>query len=130
VFPGAFTDVPEVPTVNGADALEFRPYSETALREAAGKPVMIDFAADWCLPCKELEHKTFNDGAVIAAGKGWVFLKADLTRSGEPDVEALREKWQIKGVPTLIFLGPDGAESGERVVGFESPESFVRRLSR
>jgi thiol:disulfide interchange protein DsbD len=113
-----------------AAALAFQPYSEAALRQAAGRPVMIDFAAEWCLPCKELEHKTFNDAAVVAAGKGWVFLKADLTRSGEPDVEALRERWKIKGVPTLIFLGPDGTETGERVVGFEPPGSFVRRLSR
>ncbi len=113
-----------------AAALTFQPYSEAALKAAAGRPVMIDFAADWCLPCKELEQKTFNDAAVVAAGNGWVFLKADLTRSGEPDVEVLREKWKIKGVPTLIFLGSDGAEKGERVVGFEPPESFVRRLSR
>ena len=112
-----------------AAALEFSPYSEAALQKAAGRPVMIDFAADWCLPCKELEHKTFNDPAVVEAGKGWVFLRADLTKSGEPDVEALREKWKIKGVPTLIFLGSDGAEAGERVVGFEPPETFVRRLS-
>jgi thiol:disulfide interchange protein DsbD len=110
--------------------IAFRPYSEAALSAAAGRPVMLDFAADWCLPCRELEEKTFTDPGVIAAGRGWVFLKADLTRTGSPEVEALREKWKIRGVPTLIFLGPDGRETGERVVGFEPPESFVRRLSR
>ena len=123
---GALFAIPE----RRAAALVFAPYSDAALKAAAGNPVMIDFAADWCLPCKELDHKTFNDAAVVEAGKGWVFLKADLTRSDEPGVEALREKWKIKGVPTLIFLGPDGAERGERVVGFEPPETFVRRLSR
>ena len=113
-----------------ADRLAFVPYSETALSAAAGKPVMIDFAADWCLPCKELDEKTFTDPSVVAAGARWVFLKADLTRTGDPAVEALREKWKIQGVPTLIFLGPDGTEIGERVVGFEPPEIFVRRLAR
>ena len=113
-----------------APRLSFSPYSEAALGAASGRPVMIDFAADWCLPCKELEQKTFTDPDVIAAGKGWTFLKADLTRTGSPEVEALKEKWRIQGVPTLIFLGPDGKEIGERVVGFEPPETFVRRLAR
>jgi thiol:disulfide interchange protein DsbD len=62
--------------------LAFQPYSDAAISAArsAGKPVMIDFYADWCLPCKELDHKTFRDARVIEAAKGWVLLKADLTR--------------------------------------------------
>jgi thiol:disulfide interchange protein DsbD len=65
-----------------APGLAFQPYSESAVSAAlsAGRPVMIDFYADWCLPCKELDHKTFRDARVIEAAKGWVLLKADLTR--------------------------------------------------
>ncbi len=110
--------------------LPFETYSDEALAKAAaeGKPVMIDFFADWCLPCKELEHNTFSDPRVVAAAKGWVLLKADLTREGTEEVARLRQRWGIKGVPTVVFLGPDGKERGPRVVEFERPEAFLPRL--
>ena len=115
-----------------ADELTFAPYSDDALAtaRAAGKPVMIDFYADWCLPCKELDKHTFTDPRVVEAGKDWVFLKANLTQDKNPAVSALRKKWSIAGVPTLLFLGPDGQERGERVVGFEKPELFMARLRK
>ncbi|MEO6327260.1 MAG: cytochrome c biogenesis protein CcdA [Thermoanaerobaculia bacterium] len=121
-----------LPERKGAHASElaFTPYSDAALASAreAGKPVMIDFYADWCLPCKELDKHTFNDARVVDAGKDWVFLKADLTHDKDPAVSALRKKWAIAGVPTLLFLTPEGQERGERVVGFEKPELFVTRF--
>lgn len=67
---------------SAAGSLAFEPYSDAAVEKARadGKPVMIDFYADWCLPCKELDHKTFTDPLVAKALDGWVLLKADLTR--------------------------------------------------
>jgi len=120
-----------VPSKAG-EGLAFRPYSDAALAEAtaAGKPVVIDFFADWCLPCKELEKFTFSDPAVAKALDGWVLLKADLTKSASPEVAALRTKWNIQGVPTIVFLGPDGKESKPRVVQFEKPAAFLGRFPR
>jgi thioredoxin:protein disulfide reductase len=78
LFAGAVFAIPQA-KVQG---LAFAPYSDAALAaaRAGGKHVLIDFYADWCLPCKELDHKTFTDPKVIEALKGWVLLKADLTR--------------------------------------------------
>ncbi|HRY45734.1 MAG TPA: cytochrome c biogenesis protein CcdA [Thermoanaerobaculia bacterium] len=115
-----------------AEGLAFQPYSDAALASAsaAGKPVVIDFFADWCLPCKELEKFTFTDPAVAKALDGWVLLKADLTKSASPEVAALRTRWNVQGVPTIVFLGPDGKESLPRVVQFEKPAAFLSRFPK
>ena len=120
-----------VPSKKG-EGLAFRPYSDAALAEAAaaGKPVVIDFFADWCLPCKELEKFTFTDPAVAKALEGWVLLKADLTKSSSPEVAALRTRWNVQGVPTIVFLGPDGKETRKRVVQFEKPAAFLARFPK
>lgn len=75
---GVWLALPE----RSAHELAFQTYSEAAVDAAKrdGKPVMIDFYADWCLPCKELDKKTFTDPKVVEAMKGWVLLKADLTK--------------------------------------------------
>lgn len=114
------------------EGLAFRPYTDAALAEAtaARKPVVIDFFADWCLPCKELEKLTFTDAGVAKALDGWVLLKADLTKTASPEVAALRTRWNIQGVPTIVFLGPDGKESKPRVVQFEKPAAFLSRFPR
>ncbi len=115
-----------------AEGLAFQPYSDAALASAsaAGKPVVIDFFADWCLPCKELEKFTFTDPAVAKALDGWVLLKADLTKSASPEVAALRTRWNVQGVPTIVFVGPDGKETLPRVVQFEKPAAFLSRFPK
>ncbi len=113
--------------------IEWIPYAEAALTQAAeaGKPVVIDFSADWCLPCKELDHQTFNQPEVIDAAKDIVPLKADLTQHGSPEVRALRKKFDIRGVPTIVFIDAAGRERANlRAVEFIDKEEFLSRLNK
>jgi thiol:disulfide interchange protein DsbD len=111
--------------------LPFREYSPALLEEAkrGKKPVFIDFTADWCLPCRELEIKTFSTPAVHEALRGWVLLRADLTQFSSAPVEELKKAYSIMGVPTLVFLGPDGRESkGSRAVGFIDRDGMLGKI--
>ena len=125
-----------VPGAGGSEAgggIRWIPYSEAALSGALrnGKPVFIDFYADWCAPCKELDKHTFAAPEVIERSREFVMLKADLTSAGEPHVEDLRQKFQARGVPTLVFLRPDGSEiAGLRGTGFETKEVFLDKMNR
>ncbi len=96
-----------------------------------GRPAVIDFSADWCLPCLELEKRTFSDARVRKALAGHDLYKADMTRLGSPESVALAEKFKILGVPTVIFLDASGRELPDlRLVGFEDADSFLKRVER
>ena len=95
---------------------------------AGGKPVMLDFAADWCVSCKELEHDTYADPAVQAALKGVVLLQADVTANDDDD-KALYQRFGIFGPPGVMFFGSDGKElTADRVVGYLGPADFLKRV--
>ena len=103
--------------------------SALAAASAAGKPVIIDFYADWCLPCKELDNKTFSDPRVIDGMDRFIRLKADLTAPDDAQTQALTKQYTIHGVPTIVFLDASGKELGDlRLTGFEPPEKFLERL--
>ena len=112
--------------------LEFRRVSslaqldaEVAAAKASGRAVMLDFYADWCVSCKEMEKYTFTESAVIAALGNAVLLQADVTANTADD-QALLKRFGIFGPPTIAFYGPDGAErSNYRVVGFMKAEEFA-----
>ncbi len=110
----------------------WQPYSAELLARAAaeGKPVVIDFSAAWCTPCRELDEKTFHDPAVVQkAGREVVMVKVDLTKSGDPGHERLLAAYGVKGVPTLVFLDPAGRERTDlRLVDYLPPEEFLKRL--
>ncbi len=106
-------------------------YSEEKIvaAEANNQAVMIDFYADWCIPCMELERMTFTDTEVIDSTLDMVRLKVDLTHFDSPESEALRQQYNIAGVPTIVFIDSNGNEVTEaRVVGFMRPNEFMRRI--
>ncbi|HEY7114677.1 MAG TPA: cytochrome c biogenesis protein CcdA [Thermoanaerobaculia bacterium] len=113
-----------------AAAPAWKPYvPETVAR--TGRAAVVDFAATWCIPCLELDEKTFTDPRVREALARRDLWKADMTRTAAPEVVALAEKYRILGVPTVLFLDADGREREElRLVGFEGPDEFLKRLEK
>lgn len=127
---GAFLIASAGPGSSGP-SIQWSKATEAALKEAAasGAPVIIDFTADWCVPCKELEHYTFSDGLVVDRAGKFKTLKADFTVSGDPDAEALKKLYNVSGVPTVIFIGADGKEREElRFVGFIESKEFLDKM--
>lgn len=113
------------------DSIKWSKYSEQVLTADLGTKngTIIDFYADWCIPCKELDASTFSDPRVIEASENFRALKADMTKSLAEDVEALREKYKILGVPTVLILDKDGNEV-KRITGFVPPEEFYKILKQ
>lgn len=109
-------------------SIDWQPYSDSALTSFEGKKgAVIDFYADWCIPCKELDAMTFSAPKVINESKNFITLKADMTKSLAPEVSALREKYKIVGVPTVLILNSKGEEVN-RITGFINAEEFLRIL--
>ncbi|MFN3295799.1 thioredoxin family protein [Caldimonas sp.] len=96
---------------------------------AAGRPVMLDFYADWCVSCKEMETFTFSDPRVQAALSGALLLQADVTRNSPQD-RALLRRFRLFGPPGIVFFDAQGREvEGVRVIGFQSAERFLHSLA-
>ena len=97
--------------------------------QSAGRPVMLDFYADWCVSCKEMEAQTFVDPAVHARMNQAVLLRADVT-ANSPDDRALLKRFHLFGPPGIIFFDAGGRElESQRVVGFQDGARFLTSLS-
>ncbi len=115
------------------DTIAFQQYDPAVLYRARqeGKPVLLEFYADWCIPCLELEQHTFSDGGVIESTWPFVRVRVDMSDYESPESERLREEFGVTGVPEILFLDSRGNEIKEvRIIGFLGPEDFLRRVEQ
>jgi len=105
---------------------------DSLLQQATAKqqPVMLDFYADWCVSCKELEAYTFTDTKVQQQLSGYLLLQADVTENNDDD-KALLKRFNLVGPPGIMFYGADGQEkTANRVIGYQDPAKFLRTLQQ
>ena len=112
--------------------LDWKPFTDEALTAAASShlPVIIDFSADWCAACKELERFTFSDARVREKSRAFTLLTVDATNES-PALTALQKRFAVAGLPQLIFYDSSGVQRPELALsGFENADSFLARMER
>ncbi|MBM3321399.1 MAG: protein-disulfide reductase DsbD [Candidatus Eisenbacteria bacterium] len=123
-LPGATGIAPQ------AEEIAWIPDHDLGIAEAAreGNPAVIDFTADWCAACRELEHKTYTDPAVIRESRRFTMILVDCTRSTEK-IRALLAEYGVRGLPTIVFIDSSGRrDENLTVTGFMEPGPFVEIL--
>ena len=116
-----------------ARGIEWRPYEERLLEEAqaAAKPVVIDFTATWCNPCRGLESFTFRDPEVVRESGRFVRLQVDMSGRTDPVARAAYDRFRLGGLPAVLFLDSKGSERRElRVEDYVGPGEFLERLKK
>jgi thiol:disulfide interchange protein DsbD len=102
---------------------------EAKLKAPPGRTVMLDFYADWCVSCKEMEAFTFSEPKVRAELERMLLLQVDVTANNEAD-RALLKRFSLFGPPGIIFFDAEGREiKGLRVIGYQPPERFLKTLN-
>lgn len=115
------------------DSLEFKTIHsskelDALLAQSKGKKVMLDFYADWCTSCKELDHVTFKDPRVIELLKGFILIRADVTANSEEE-QALAKRFNLFGPPAMIFFDENGKSiEGTDLIGYKDTEAFINHI--
>ncbi len=110
--------------------VDFQPFDAVQLGNATAKrkPVLVDFAADWCIPCREMDHSTFVDPAVVKEAQRFVRMRADLTAQDDKNA-AIRSKFNIQGVPTTVLIDSNGQIKHQKV-GYIGAKEMLDNLRR
>src|SRR5690606_4640739 len=116
--PGASSADPEFVRVSSLSELE------AVIAGSRGRPVMLDFYADWCVSCKEMERFTFSDPAIAERMNRMVLVQADVT-ANNTEHRALLKRFRLFGPPGIIFFDANGREQTDiRVIGFQNARRF------
>jgi thioredoxin:protein disulfide reductase len=132
-----WTEIRNVPssTINHSTELQFQPIQsltelKTALQQPGGQPVMLDFYADWCISCKQMERYTFTDTQIKSRLQAAQLLRIDVTHNTRADQELMRH-FQIFGPPAYLFFDAQGQEiAPARVIGYQSKSNFLKSLDK
>jgi thiol:disulfide interchange protein DsbD len=113
-----------------AEGIAWMDDEAAALARAAAenKPLLIDFTAEWCQACHELDRFTFSDARVRAlAADGYVALRVDCTKGTDPAVRAIQQKYGVTGLPTVVFARGDGSVI-DKTIGFVKADPFLATM--
>ncbi|MFI4932892.1 MAG: thioredoxin fold domain-containing protein, partial [Burkholderiales bacterium] len=115
--------------VSITQAIAWEPYEQWSNPEHAAdgeKPLLLDFAAEWCIPCREMDHTTYLHPEVVREANRFHMVKADITQDNESTSE-LVAKYEVRGVPTVILFSPRGDET-QRMVGYVGPSQMLSAM--